>query len=87
MDTLLQCAPGAAEGKLAPAPRIAHNKTGQLSEKGCTVEVVPVSLKLVAGVSAIRLTLPDDLRQRNARESVGLALNELHQRFAHEASS
>jgi len=49
--------------------------------KGATVEVIPVSLRLVAGISAIRLTLPEDLRQRHARESVGLALNELHQRF------
>ena len=85
VDTLLQCAPGAAEGRLAPAPRVANGKKGQLAEKGCTVEVIPVALKLVAAFGALRLTLPDDLRQRHARESVGLAFNELHQRFANEA--
>jgi ATP-dependent RNA helicase DOB1 len=71
VDALLQCAPGATEGRLAPAPRAADDKKGQLAEEGCTVEVIPVALKLVAGFSAIRLTLPDDLRQRHARESVG----------------
>lgn len=85
VDTLLQCAPGAAEGRLVPAPRDKKRGTGALAEEGCTTEVIPVSLNLVAAVSAIRLTLPGDLRQRNARESVGLALNELHQRFANQA--
>jgi ATP-dependent RNA helicase DOB1 len=84
VDTLLQCAPGASEGKLAPASR--GGPPSRAIDPDATCEVLPVSLaECVHELSAIRVTLPDDLRLRKNRESVGLALNELHQRYADDA--
>jgi ATP-dependent RNA helicase DOB1 len=84
VDTLLQCAPGASEGKLAPASR--GGPPSRAIDPDATCEVLPVSLaECVHELSAIRVTLPDDLRLRKNSESVGLALNELHQRYADDA--
>ena len=66
LDCLLRCGPGAAEGRLAPAD--AKNP------KMNTTEIVPVGTHLVDAISAMRLTLPGDLRTKEARESVWIAV-------------
>ena len=66
LDCLLRCGPGASEGKLTPANRKKH--------KSNTTEIIPVGINLVDTISAIRLTLPDDLRPPDARESIWLAV-------------
>jgi len=45
--------------------------------KGNTTEIIPVGIHLVDAISAMRLTLPDDLRTKEARESVWLAVETL----------
>ena len=66
LDCLLRCGPGAAEGRLAPAD--AKNL------KMNTTEIVPVGTHLVDAISAMRFTLPGDLRTKEARESVWIAV-------------
>lgn len=82
MDVLLNCAVGgvvpkdrtnvtATPGGVQPCP------SGQ---KGVPL-VVPVLLSTIEGISHIRIFLPKDLRQDQARETVWKSVLEVHRRF------
>ena len=45
------------------------------------IEVVPVLLPLIDGISSVRVYVPKDLRTPDARKSVGKTLAEVHKRF------
>ena len=74
LDVLLRCGPGAAQGELVPAD--------DRVKKGNSSEIVPVGMHLVDAISAMRLTLPDDLRSVDARETVWLAVEAVMKTFA-----
>jgi ATP-dependent RNA helicase DOB1 len=82
IDVLLNCAVGgtvskdrsnvtATPGGVQPCP------SGQ---KGIPL-VVPILLSTIEGISHLRLILPKDLRQDQARETVWKSVLEVHRRF------
>lgn len=79
LDCLLRCGPGAAEGNLVPA--------SEKDAKSNSTEIVPVGIHLVDAISAMRLTLPDDLRTPQARESVWLAVETVTQKLQAKGQS
>eukprot|EP00252_Welwitschia_mirabilis_P018829 TRINITY_DN4218_c0_g1_i1.p1 TRINITY_DN4218_c0_g1~~TRINITY_DN4218_c0_g1_i1.p1 ORF type:complete len:993 (+),score=171.89 TRINITY_DN4218_c0_g1_i1:142-3120(+) len=75
VDTLLTCAPGLTNDStpLKPSPVV----PGQKGE----MQVVPVQLSLISGISSLRVAIPKDLRPPEARQSVLMAVQELEKRF------
>jgi ATP-dependent RNA helicase DOB1 len=81
LDVLLHCAPGtvvpkernvtATPGGVQPCP---------LGQKGVPL-VVPVLLSTLDSISHLRIFLPKDLRQDQARETVWKSVLEVHRRF------
>ncbi|TFK65981.1 antiviral helicase [Pluteus cervinus] len=82
IDVLLNCAPGgvpskdkanitATPGGVQPCPK---------GEKGMPL-VVPVLLSTLEGISHLRVFLPKDLRQDQARETAWKSVIEVHRRF------
>ncbi|KAF9465418.1 ATP-dependent RNA helicase [Collybia nuda] len=82
IDVLLNCAPGgsvpkdrnnvtATPGGVQPCPK---------GQKGVPL-VVPVLLSTIEGISHIRVFLPKDLRQDQARETLWGTVLEVHKRF------
>ena len=82
VDVLLNCALGGAVSKsrenvsatpggVEPCPS---------DQKGTPI-VVPVLLSTIEGISHLRLHLPKDLRQDQARETVWKSVLEVHRRF------
>ncbi|KAJ8689869.1 ATP-dependent RNA helicase mtr4 [Pleurotus ostreatus] len=82
VDVLLNCAQGgvaskdrseltATPGGVQPCP---------LGEKG-TPLIVPVLLATIEAISHLRIYLPNDLRQEQARETVWKSILEVHRRF------
>ena len=85
VDVLLNCASSSSLSKSAPSG-INHPPTpgGVLpcppKEKGAPL-VVPVLLSTLQAISHLRLHLPKDIRQDQARETVWKAVGEVHRRF------
>lgn len=82
IDVLLNCAPGGAVSKdrnsvTATPGGVQPCAAGQ---KGVPL-VVPVLLSTIEGISHIRIFLPKDLRQDQARETVWKSVLEVHRRF------
>uniref|UniRef100_A0A8H7XX10 Antiviral helicase n=1 Tax=Psilocybe cubensis TaxID=181762 RepID=A0A8H7XX10_PSICU len=82
VDVLLNCAPGGTLPKdrsgLTPTPGgIQPCPPGQ---KGVPL-VVPVLLSTLDGISHVRVFLPKDLRQDQARETLWKTMLEVHRRF------
>ena len=82
IDVLLNCAPGGAiskdranvtatPGGVQPCP----------SDQKGTPLVVPVLLSTIEGISHIRMVMPKDLRQDEARETVWKSVLEVQRRF------
>ena len=82
IDVLLNCATGgsvsknrdnvtATPGGVRPCPH---------DQKGVPL-IVPVLLSTIEGISHLRLYLPKDLRQEQARETVWKSVLEVHRRF------
>jgi ATP-dependent RNA helicase DOB1 len=82
VDVLLNCADGtvipkdrdnvaATPGGVQPCPA---------GQKGIPL-VVPVLLSTIEGISHLRIFLPKDLRQDQARETVWKSVLEVHRRF------
>lgn len=72
VDMLLWCKPRAS---MRDAPQPAGAK-----DKG-EVQVVPIMLKLLNGVSSVRIFLPPDIRSKEARASVWKTVSEVKRRF------
>lgn len=82
IDVLLHCARGAVVSKdrhtITPTPGgVEPCPPGQ---QGIPL-VVPVLLSTIDGISHIRIYLPKDLRQEQARETVWKSVLEVHRRF------
>ncbi|XP_028551245.1 DExH-box ATP-dependent RNA helicase DExH10 isoform X3 [Dendrobium catenatum] len=77
VDTLLNCSLGSSDNgsRQKPFPPC----PGERSE----MHVVPVPLHLISGISNIRISFPPDLRPAEARQTVLLAVQELHKKFPH----
>eukprot|EP00899_Mesostigma_viride_P011889 jgi/Mesvir1/20700/Mv14899-RA.2 len=75
VDILLRCSTGEGDGRQGAVPRPARR-----DEKG-EMHVLPVPLQLLVAMSSIKLALPGDLRPLEARQSVQLALQEVHKKF------
>lgn len=74
VDVLLKCAPADTNQKLFTPKPCPPGQEGQ-------IEVVPVLLPLIDGISSVRVYVPKDLRTPDARKSVGKTLAEVHKRF------
>lgn len=83
MDVLLNCAPGNSISKEKSA-QVAATPGGiqpcPSGQKGVPL-VVPVLLSTLDGISHIRIVLPKDLRQDQARETVWKSVLEVQRRF------
>jgi ATP-dependent RNA helicase DOB1 len=83
VDVLLNCAVGSAVSKEKNSA-VTHTPGGVQpcgpKEKG-TPLVVPVLLSTLQAISHLRLHLPKDLRQDQARETVWKSVQEVHRRF------
>lgn len=82
IDVLLNCSPGGTLTKdrniITPTPGgVQPCPPGQ---KGVPL-VVPVLLSTIEGISHMRIFLPKDLRQDQARETVWKSVLEIHRRF------
>ncbi|KAH7431683.1 hypothetical protein KP509_08G061100 [Ceratopteris richardii] len=75
VDTLLYCSTNTNQDGPRPRP-----KPCSKGEKG-EMQVIPVQMSLICGVSALRVAIPQDLRPPEARQSVYMAIEELHKRF------
>ncbi|MCO5560310.1 hypothetical protein L7F22_013922 [Adiantum nelumboides] len=75
VDTLLHCATAATQDGPRQKPRPCAK-----GEKG-EMQVVPVQMTLICGLSALRVAVPQDLRPVEARQSVFMAIEELQKRF------
>ena len=82
VDVLLNCATGSALPKdLSSAPATpAGIHPCPLNTKGEPL-VVPVLLSTLEAISHIRVFLPKDLRQLQARETIWKSVLEVHRRF------
>lgn len=82
VDVLLNCAVGGTIPKdrsnITPTP--AGIQPCAAGQKGVPL-VVPVTLRTLDGISHIRVFLPKDLRQDQARETVWKSVLEVHRRF------
>ncbi|KAF8958427.1 rRNA-processing arch domain-containing protein [Flammula alnicola] len=82
VDVLLNCTPGGIPPKdrtnVTPTP--AGIQPCAAGQKGVPL-VVPVLLSTIDGISHIRVFLPKDLRQDQARETVWKSVLEVHRRF------
>jgi ATP-dependent RNA helicase DOB1 len=74
VDVLLRCAPADPAQKLFKPKPCPPGQEGQ-------IEVVPVLLPLIEAISSVRVYVPNDLRNVEARKSVGKTLNEVQKRF------
>ncbi|KAG5645942.1 hypothetical protein DXG03_004732 [Asterophora parasitica] len=82
IDVLLNCASGGVvsknrDGVTATPGGVQPCPSGQ---KGVPL-IVPVLLSTIEGISHIRLVMPKDLRQDQARETVWKSVLEVHRRF------
>ncbi|GAB4854072.1 Helix-loop-helix protein 2 [Ancistrocladus abbreviatus] len=75
VDTLLHCSSGSSENGSRPKPF-----PPRPGEKG-EMHVVPVQLPLLSALSKLRISIPNDLRPVEARQSILLAVQELEKRF------
>ncbi|PKA55378.1 DEAD-box ATP-dependent RNA helicase ISE2, chloroplastic [Apostasia shenzhenica] len=75
VDTLLHCSLGSSGSGTRQKPFLP--RPGERGE----MHVVPVPLPLISGISNIRISLPADLRPSEARQTVLLALQELHKQY------
>jgi ATP-dependent RNA helicase DOB1 len=82
IDVLLNCAPGGSiskdKGNVTASP--AGVQPCPKDQKGIPM-VVPVLLSTIEGISHIRIFLPKDLRQDQARETAWKSVLEVHRRF------
>jgi ATP-dependent RNA helicase DOB1 len=76
VDVLLNCAPQSASS-LGPAAKL---KPCPPDTKG-EIQVVPVMLHLLDGISALRVYVPKDLRVLENRNSVGKSIQEVMKKF------
>ncbi|KAL8492713.1 hypothetical protein ACS0TY_024058 [Phlomoides rotata] len=75
VDALLHCSLGTSENGSQPKPCPPHP-----GEKG-EMHVVPVQLPLLSALSKLRISVPTDLRPKEEREKILLAVKELEKRF------
>eukprot|EP00735_Rhodelphis_limneticus_P006616 TRINITY_DN19045_c0_g1::TRINITY_DN19045_c0_g1_i1::g.13825::m.13825 TRINITY_DN19045_c0_g1::TRINITY_DN19045_c0_g1_i1::g.13825 ORF type:complete len:1043 (-),score=298.02,sp/P42285/SK2L2_HUMAN/58.93/0.0,rRNA_proc-arch/PF13234.1/2.4e-84,DSHCT/PF08148.7/1e-61,DEAD/PF00270.24/1.3e-20,DEAD/PF00270.24/2e+03,Helicase_C/PF00271.26/4.9e-07,MutS_III/PF05192.13/5.7,MutS_III/PF05192.13/2.3,DUF615/PF04751.9/0.12,Prp19/PF08606.6/12,Prp19/PF08606.6/40,DBC1/PF14443.1/0.25 TRINITY_DN19045_c0_g1_i1:103-3180(-) len=73
VDVLLNCATGTGGDKVKPKPCPADDR-GEM-------QVVPVVLSLLSGISSVRVYIPKDLRPADKRLSVHKTLKEVQKRF------
>eukprot|EP00887_Chlorella_sp_A99_P003989 scaffold11.g3989.t1 len=75
VDVLLCCAEGGRRDERQPQP-------AALDDEDAQMQVIPLSLKLVSEISALRINIPDDLRSAESRRAVLLTLRSLVKRRA-----
>jgi ATP-dependent RNA helicase DOB1 len=78
VDVLLRCRTPA--GSLAGGARPAPHRAGIDAGDG-HMQVLPVTLPLIDGLSSVRVYLPSDLREQAACDTVGRTLREVERRF------
>eukprot|EP00743_Colponemidia_sp_Colp-15_P003213 GILK01003472.1.p1 GENE.GILK01003472.1~~GILK01003472.1.p1 ORF type:complete len:1034 (+),score=223.64 GILK01003472.1:50-3151(+) len=72
VDVALNCAPPAAnDSKPKPCP---PDQAGE-------IQIVPIKLELLNGLSSVRIYIPKDLRSVDSRASIGRSLREIRKRF------
>ncbi|KAL7096256.1 hypothetical protein ACP275_10G070200 [Erythranthe tilingii] len=75
VDALLHCSLGSSENGSQPKP--CPPSPGEKGE----MHVVPVQLPLLSALSKLKISVPNDLRPIEARQSILLAVQELEKRF------
>ncbi|KAH6817310.1 RNA helicase [Perilla frutescens var. frutescens] len=75
VDTLLHCSLGTSENGSQPKPC-----PPRLGEQG-EMHVVPVQLPLISALSKLRISVPSDLRPKESRHNVLLAVQQLEKRY------
>eukprot|EP00252_Welwitschia_mirabilis_P018830 TRINITY_DN4218_c0_g2_i1.p1 TRINITY_DN4218_c0_g2~~TRINITY_DN4218_c0_g2_i1.p1 ORF type:complete len:828 (+),score=139.42 TRINITY_DN4218_c0_g2_i1:229-2712(+) len=75
LDTLLICIPTSTDDGLRPMP--SDLPSGEMAE----MHVVPVQLSHICGISSLRVALPQDLREPEARRRVLMAVKELEKQY------
>ncbi|XP_057765888.1 DExH-box ATP-dependent RNA helicase DExH10-like [Salvia miltiorrhiza] len=75
VDALLHCSMGTSENGSQPKP--CPPRPGEEGE----MHVVPVQLPLLSAVSKLRISVPSDLRPKESRHNVLLAVQQLEKRY------
>ncbi|KAH6818438.1 RNA helicase [Perilla frutescens var. frutescens] len=75
VDTLLHCSLGTSENGSQPKP--CPPRPGEQGE----MHVVPVQLPLISALSKLRISVPSDLRPKESRHNVLLAVQQLEKRY------